>query len=228
MTTWSGAGRRLVLGAALAAGEALLSALLWRRLPERVAVHWDLSGGANGFAPRLQAVLLGPSMLLGLGILLAVLYRTDPRRRSAPPADAPPREASGTRWMVEVIVLGLVASLNALTILAAAGFVRDVGRALAIFLALMLLLLGNVIGRVRPSWFVGIRTPWTLSSDAVWRRTHRAAARAMFTAGVIALPCALWLPQHAAQGVVLGLVLASTLGPAIASWFWWLRESGTP
>ena len=224
--TWAGAGRRLVLGAGLAAAEAFLAALLWRRLPERMAVHWNLWGVANGFAPRLQAALLGPAMLLGLGALLAVLYRTDPRIVVPPVADAHPGEAAGTRWQVEVIALGLLASIDALMLLAAAGVVRDIGRAISIFLALMLLLLGNVIGRVRPSWFVGIRTPWTLSSDAVWRRTHRAAARAMFAAGVIALPLSLWLPTHAASAVVLAAVLGSMLGPAVASYFWWRSETG--
>jgi uncharacterized membrane protein len=76
-------------------------------------------------------------------------------------------------------------------------------------------------GELRPNWFVGIRTPWTLASDDVWRRTHRLAAVLMVGGGLSLLPLALLLPPPAAVVAAVAVTLVATLGPAGWSYFAW-------
>lgn len=108
--------------------------------------------------------------------------------------DEAPGESDGSYWTVIHLVLVALALLHGGILLAASGLVRGPDRLIALDLALFLLLPGNFMGRLRPNWFVGIRTPWTLASDEVWRRTHRLAAALMVGGGLLLLPLALLLP----------------------------------
>src|SRR5439155_2800501 len=96
-------------------------------------------------------------------------------------------EREGALQTALALVLGLFALLHVLILAQSLGLLKEPPRAHAVLMAAFLIVLGNFIGRLRPSWFVGIRTPWTLSSDAVWRRTHRLAGRLMVPAGLLAL-----------------------------------------
>jgi uncharacterized membrane protein len=103
---------------------------------------------------------------------------------------------------------------------------EPVDRLIVALAGVLVALLGNYLGRVEPNWFFGIRTPWTLESDVVWRRTHRTMGRVLFVAGllligfapVITLPAAPVLGVFAAATAVLAMVL---------SWFYWRSESGS-
>ena len=213
--------RRIAALSALVA-DLLACAFAWSRLPERPAVHWNLRGEADRYGSRLEIVLLGPALILGVWLLMEVLLKVDPKRVAAQRnAEATPEERNGTIDLVVAVVLALVAVAHGLSLLAASGLLTDPPRAQALLLAAFLLIAGNFFARLRPSWFVGIRTPWTLSSDDVWRRTHRLAGRLMVPAGLIGIPVALALPGARALVVVVVLTLASLCGPAVWSYFAW-------
>jgi len=216
------ATRALALCALLA--DSVLSVVLYARLPATVPVHWSFTGQVDRYGSKLQVVLFGPLLLAGLWALLLVLSRMDPRRaerRGAGAPDALPAEADGSYWTVIHLLLVALAVLHGGLLLAASGILQGPDRAVAVGLALLLLLPGNFIGRLRPNWFVGIRTPWTLASDDIWRRTHRLAAVLMVGGGLLLLPLALVLPAPAAVVAAVAVTLLATLGPAAWSYFAW-------
>jgi uncharacterized membrane protein len=211
------------------AADGVLSAVVFRLLPEQVAVHWNIAGHPDRYGSKLELVLFGPLAIAGVWALVLLLSRMDPRRaeravREA--ADEGPGEADGSYWtVVHLLVVGL-ALLHGAILLAASGVVRGPDRVIAVALALLLLLPGNFIGRLRPNWFVGIRTPWTLASDEVWRRTHRLAAILMVSGGLFLLPLTLLLPAPRAILVAVVVTLLATLGPAVWSYFAWREVRG--
>lgn len=212
------------LAATALAGDAVLSAVVYHLLPERVPIHWNLAGHVDRYGSKLEVVLLGPLGIAGIWALLLVLSRIDPRRADRPlsgPPDAVPGEADGSYWTVIHLVLVALALLHGAILLAASGVVSGPDRVIAVALALLLLLPGNFMGRLRPNWFVGIRTPWTLASDEVWRRTHRLAAALMVGGGLLLLPLSLLLPAPRAVLVAVAVTLLATLGPAAWSYFAW-------
>jgi uncharacterized membrane protein len=161
---------------------------------------------------------------------MLVLSRIDPRRAERAPGvtpDAPASEADGSYWTFIHLVVVTLALLHAGILLAAAGILNGPVRFMAVGLALLLMLPGNFIGRLRPNWFVGIRTPWTLASDEVWRRTHRLAAILMVGGGLVLLPLALLLPAPRALTAAVVITLLATVGPAVWSYFAWrtLRQA---
>ena len=84
-------------------------------------------------------------------------------------------------------------------------------------------MIGNCLGKVRPSWFVGIRTPWTLSSKLAWTKTHRIGGWLFVVVGVGILIAAV---VHSAWAIPIGLVsiVASSLGLVVYSWFVWRTD----
>jgi uncharacterized membrane protein len=101
----------------------------------------------------------------------------------------------------------------------------DVLRPVFLSVTVLLLILGNYLGKIRHNHIFGIRTPWTLSDARVWDKTHRAAGRLMVLAGLLLIPVSLWVRDSA---VLVGLMVALTAGPPIWAMFYsrrlWRRE----
>ncbi|MEW5931420.1 MAG: SdpI family protein [Gemmatimonadota bacterium] len=114
----------------------------------------------------------------GLWLLLRFQARFDPRRDQV-------ERFTSTRLLLAEILVGFMAVLEVLTLGIALGWPLDMGEAMWPLLGLLFVALGNYLPRVRPNWFVGVRTPWTLSSDAVWRDTHRLAGWTFVAAGLL-------------------------------------------
>ncbi len=138
------ATRALALCALL--GDAVLSAVLYARLPDTVPVHWNFAGQVDRYGSKLEVVLFGPLLLVGLWALLLALSRVDPRRAEGAVAagpDAAPAEADGSYWTVIHLVVVMLALLHAGLLLTVSGILQGPGRAVAVGLALLLLLPGK-------------------------------------------------------------------------------------
>ena len=90
---------------------------------------------------------------------------------------------------------------------------------------LLLIVMGNVLPRARPNWMFGIRTPWTLSNDRVWERTHRVGGYLMLGAGVVILAAAVVAPGPVSVFLFLGAVTVSVAGSILYSYLAWRQET---
>lgn len=203
-------------------------AVTWSHLPERVPLHWNLRGQVDRYGSRVELVLFGPVLVLGTWLLLELVRIIDPRtaRRGFDDGTVARQEAEGARETIESSLILLMVALHGVLLLVAGGGQREPVRLLALFFAGFLVVVGNFIGRLRPNWFIGIRTPWTLSSEEVWRRTHRLAARVMVVAGVALAPTALTVRGGLAMPVAAAVVLGAVLIPAAWSYSFWRRSNG--
>jgi uncharacterized membrane protein len=155
-------------------------------------------------------------MAVVVWLLLPLLRRVDPRRRNYDRFEP-------TFWLVVNVIVLFLAVVHVLTLGAALGWGLDMTRALLALVGLMFAGLGNYLPRLRSNWWMGIRTPWTLESDAVWRATHRLAGHTFVIAGLVAMGAALW-PGSLAFVVALGAMMLGAFIPAIYSYFAWRRE----
>ena len=152
----------------LIAGMFAVAAASWPYVPERIPVHWNLQGEADGYGGKFTGLLLLPLLTLGLYALFVVLPRFDPGYANY-------RTFAGAYNVIRVSLVVFMAALYAVTVLVAFGRRIDVGIFVSLAMGALFLVLGNVMGKIRPNWFVGVRTPWTLSSKLSWTKTHRAA-----------------------------------------------------
>ena len=187
-------------------GMLIFGLVVYNRLPPQVPTHWGLNGVADGFSSRFSAVLLLPALAVGLWVVLLALPRLDPRRAAYPMFEP-------TRLLFTNVIILFLAVVHMAALGAALGWAISIGRVITISMGLLFAVLGNEMARIRPNWFIGIRTPWTLANDEIWRRTHRVGGRLFFGLGLLMLLAGVFLPE-----VVAGLlIMISALGIVIFS-----------
>jgi len=193
------------------------SLAVYARLPESIAMHWDLDGNPNGWMPRAAGAFFCPFFLLALAGLMRVLPRLDPREANY----------AGFRGAYEAIVaaaLLLLLATHGIVLAVALGYHVAVERLVPALVGALFVVIGNAMPRMLPNWWFGIRTPWTLSDDRVWTRTHRLAGFSMTAAGLVMIGAALALPSHLGGPVMLAAAVAAFIAPAVYSYLTWKRE----
>jgi uncharacterized membrane protein len=168
------AGMVLVLAALVAA------ALAYPHLPEQIATHWNLQGEADDFGPRWMIFVIGPGIMALMLAVFALLPWLSPRHFEV-------ESFLPTYLRLMLLVVAMCGYFFAVMLAAGLTGSLAVDRALVGGIAVLLVLFGNLMGKVRRNFYLGIRTPWTLASERVWHATHRLAGRSMVVAGLVAL-----------------------------------------
>lgn len=195
---------------ALLALSFVASAATYASLPEVIPSHWNIRGEVDGTMPRALGAFFVPVLASAVYALLLALPRIDPLRRNYSAF------SEGYRSLVLGIVAFLV-YLHAFTLAWALGYELPVSSVMAIGFGALFILLGRILQRTEPTWFVGIRTPWTLSNADVWHETHRFGARAFTILGALVLLSAI-LPPTWTFIVTIGGAVSVALATTIYSY----------
>jgi len=189
------------------------AALAWSSAPSSVPVHWGLAGEPDRWGGRPEALLPPPLIALALYLLLLFLPRIDPGRASY-------ERFAGAYSVLRFGVLALVAAAFGLLLLGLRGLRVNPVAALPVLLGAFLILAGSVLSRIEPNWFVGVRTPWTLSSRRSWDRTHRAGGPVMIGIGLAILAAALAPPPWSLVATFV-LIIAFAVWAMVYSYLVW-------
>jgi len=203
-------------GLVIAALAVAISIWAYPRLPPTVATHWNLRGTPDGFSSRGLAVAIMPLVIVGMTGLFKVLPKIDPRRENY-------ARFLTSYWLIANAVIVFMLVAHAMIIASGLGFSVRVDRLMPVGVGLLFVFLGNYLTRVEPNWFVGIRTPWTLSSDTVWRKTHRTGGWLMVIGGLV-LAIGAFLPHGAFLPLLVVTILLVALIPIVQSYVLWKRE----
>jgi uncharacterized membrane protein len=196
----------------------VLAGVVHLRLPPGIPSHGHRSGAVDGWMARPWGLVALPITALLLAAVLLLLPRLDPRRANV--------ERFRGDLHAMLTLLGVVlAALHVATLGATLGWPVDAGRVVVVLVGLLLAGIGHYLPRVPSNWFIGIRTPWTLESDAVWRSTHRLAGRTFVAAGV-AVALAAFLPPRSRGAVMLAAIVLAAMIPTLHSFVAWRRERG--
>lgn len=200
----------------------IFSAYGWINTPPgaEVAVHFSLSGEVNRTGSKAEAFLFLPALLLGITFLLGIAPNIDPRGRNL--RRSKPLYIVG--WMIGVLALAGGQGLITWTAIGGGVDGEVLARGIAVFISLLMLLIGMVIAKARPNFFAGIRTPWTLSSDLSWDKTHRMASRLFLPIGLAGLAAAFTLPPEPVVMALGAALIATTLFLVIYSWQVWKND----
>jgi uncharacterized membrane protein len=183
--------------------------LAWPHLPERVPLHWNVHGEVDGWGPRGMLMLLGPGAMLAELAIFAVLPVLSPKRFEV---------EAFLRTYLRIMLAAILLAGYITAVLLFAGLTGhvDVSSALLGGVSVVLVFVGNLMGKVRRNFFIGIRTPWTLASERVWHDTHRLAGKTLVAAGLASFAAALW-GGLAGIAAWIALVLAGALVPVAYS-----------
>lgn len=199
------------------------AALVWDRLPAQVPNHWNYRGDEDGYAGKVFGTLLLPTVGVVLAVLLPLLRRLDPRCRNY---DAETQASIAGVFRTSRLAISLFLTVLSLAALAVALKVPvNMSRLVAGGLGGLLLVMGNCMGRLRPNYFAGFRTPWSLESRTVWLKTHRLGGRLMVFCGVGVLLESWLLPVPVLLvAAVIPVIVLVGIVPAVYSYFSYRAE----
>jgi len=156
------------------------TAYYYPSLPETIAVHWDAAGKVNGYGGRWQVWLTGPGTMTGILLLGVAMPLLSPKKFEV-------QSFRETYGYMMVVLVALFAGIEILMLCVALDVRLKMASVFPALIFLALIFIGNPMGKVRRNFFIGVRTPWTLASEAVWYTTHRLAARLMVASGTLGL-----------------------------------------
>lgn len=200
----------------LALAPLVLTAVVYSRLPAQIPIHWGMNGEVEYGDKWKLWIVAGMSLLMAVMFYVQPLF--DPKRRNYDKFSA---SYIGFQFVLMLFMLALTGIC--ITEALRPGTV-DVAMVICLVVSLMMVYLGNVMPKFRMNWFCGIKTPWTLSSESVWRRTHRVAGRLYFAAGVLGVIGA-FVPNNVVRFVMLLVpLMAASLVSTVLSYRWYRAE----
>ena len=149
-------------------------------MPDVVVSHWNAAGEVNGTMPKFWGLLLIPLLMAVFSALFLALPRIDPLRENY-------RKFQDyyDGFILVFTVFFLVIQLQ--IILWGLGIHVSPNLTMPVMIGGLFVYIGFLMGHAEPNWFVGIRTPWTLSSNSVWKKTHQRAGTLFKLAGVVSM-----------------------------------------
>jgi uncharacterized membrane protein len=172
--------RYFVISMLLTVAAIVATVILYPSLPDHVVTHWDINNHPNGYSPKSVLFLLGPGfMVLIMGIMYSLPWLS-PKRFEVDTFQS-------TYLYIMMLIVGILGYAYGIILWAGIGHEVNVGRAIVGGISLLFILMGNVMGKIRRNFYVGVRTPWALADDRVWNATHRFAAKIFVVAGIAGL-----------------------------------------
>ena len=159
----------------------LAGLLLWNRLPDQMASHWNVNDQVDGYMPKTWGVFMVPLITLGMLLLFLVIPSIDPLKANI----AQFREAFN---LFIVLMVAFMLYIHALTLTWSLGYTGfKMSTSMLPAMGLLFIFIGFMLRKAKRNFFIGIRTPWTLSNDRVWDETHRLGSILFMASGVLAL-----------------------------------------
>lgn len=171
----------IIIALVLIAIAVVAGLLLWNQLPEQMASHWNVNDEVDGYMSKFWGVFLMPLTTLGLFGLFMIIPNIDPHKANI----------AGFRETFNLFIIffvGFMLYIHALTIVWSLGYSNfKISSAMLPFVGLLFIFIGYMLRKAKRNFFIGIRTPWTLSSDSVWDKTHQLGSSLFMLSGAFAL-----------------------------------------
>jgi len=188
-------------------------------IPDRVPAHWNAAGQVDGYLPKFWGLFFVPILGVLLLPLFIVLPRIDPLKKNI-------MEFRHYYDGFIAVFMGFLFYLQIITLLLITGSDFHIIQALAPAFGVLFYCIGILLGKSKRNWFIGIRTPWTLSSDKIWDRTHALGGRLFKIAGVLSLLGAFFY-EHALW-FILAPIIAFSAFLVVYSYFEYRKQGKRP
>ena len=170
-------GKYYLVGILLTVAVVVATFAAYPSLPHSVPTHWGIHNQPNGYSPKWALFLLGPGSMAGVMLLMYFLPWLSPKQFEI-------ESFRATCLQIMLMVVTALGYFFVAVLWVDAGHRLNMGRAIGGGVCLLFASLGNVMGKIRKNFYIGIRTPWTLANERVWNATHRFAAKTLVFAGL--------------------------------------------
>jgi uncharacterized membrane protein len=189
----------------------------WTTAPEQIPVHWNAAGEVDRYGGKFEGLLAMPLIATGMYLLLRFVPRIDPGRANY-------ALFANTYVLIRVGVLIVIALLYGVLHLSIRGREVNMNTVVPMLIGGLFILIGASMGKIRPNWFIGIRTPWTLSSKTAWVRTHRLGGWLFILLGLVLMVLMPLAEPRLAFPVVAVAAAAIALWSMVYSYIVWRSD----
>jgi len=191
-------------------------AYLWNQLPEKVPLHWNIKGEVDRYGDKIELILIPILLPLLIYVILSVVPKIDPKNKL---------DKMGNKLQAIKFMLTTLMSVLALFIIYTAknqSFTNP--NYLVLLLGILYIILGNYFKTIKSNYFIGIRTPWTLESESVWKATHTLSGKLWFVGGVVVVLTSLVLDVQTNFSIFLIITGIISIIPIVYSYFIFQKE----
>lgn len=194
----------------------IASFYFYLKFPEQVPTHWGIDGQVDGWSNKFVGAFLFPGIILISYLLFLFLPMFDPRSERY-------EQFQKTYAIFKNIIIGFMVLIYFIASFSALGYDIPVGKIMTILVGLLFVVLGNYMGKLKSNWFVGIKTPWTLSSEDVWNRTHSFGGKIFVICGLIIMFMN-WYPVCFRLYIFFAVIIALVFGNFAYSYYLFKKE----
>ncbi|QSZ28018.1 SdpI family protein [Aceticella autotrophica] len=173
---------------------------VFHRLPDKIPMHWNISGQVDSFGCKRDIFVL-PSIITIIYFAMLCTPKIDPKKVNY-------MKFIGAYRLIRAVLVIIFSALYFSATFFALGYNIDMNRIGSLIIPVILIAFGSVMGRLRYNYFVGIRTPWTLSDEEVWDKTHQMGGKLWLITGIIALFASFFNATWAAVLMFVLLIIA--------------------
>jgi uncharacterized membrane protein len=186
-------------------------AMVWKNLPAQVPTHFDLAGNPNDWSDKTSLPYMIGAMGIGSYLLMLFIPYFDPKKKI---------EQMGDKYYSLRLLMTLFMSTISFYLLYVSNKGEINPNLLIALVGAFYVVLGNYLQSVKPNYFIGIRTPWTLENEETWRKTHRLGGKLMLIGGLLTMFIALVVKNNTLLAISFGTVTAiASLVPVLFSFF---------
>ncbi|MFH1294385.1 MAG: DUF1648 domain-containing protein [Candidatus Aenigmatarchaeota archaeon] len=177
------------------------AAYFFPTFPDMVPSHWNASGQVDGYMPKAWALFMMPAISVIMLLLFIAIPRIDPMKENI-------KKFMAYYRALVVLIMMFLLYIHFLMIVWTLGVTFNMNQAISPAMAVLFYFIGVLMAKTKKNWFVGIRTPWTLSSTKVWNKTHQRGSALFKASGIIAL-LGLVIPDYAVIFLIVPVIASA-------------------
>lgn len=191
-------------------------AYIWNQLPEKVPIHWNIKGEIDRYGDKTELILIPFLLPLLVYIIFLVIPKIGPKNKL---------NKMGNKLQIIKILLTTFMSILALIIIYTAknqSFSNP--NNIILLIGVLYIIFGNYFKTIKSNYFIGIRTPWTLENESVWKETHKLGGKMWFVGGIIVVLSSFILDKHPNSTIFLIITGIITITPIVYSYILFRNE----
>lgn len=163
-------------------------AYIWNELPEKVPVHWNIKGDIDRYGEKIELLLIPILLPLLVYIILLVVPKIDPKNKL--------NTMGNKLHILKVLMTTFMSALALFIIYSSKNQSLANPNHIVLLIGVLYIILGNYLKTIKANYFIGIRTPWTLENETVWKETHKLGGKLWFIGGIIVVLSSLILDKQ--------------------------------
>lgn len=194
----------------------VLGLIFYSKLPDKMITHWNYQNQPDGYSNKIFALFGIPLIIVVVSVICIVGTKSDPKRNNV---DKSKKLLNVVIWSLPIITN----IVQIVSIMANMGKKVDIGLIIGGLVGVLLIIIGNYLPKCKQNYTLGIKTPWTLSNEIIWNKTHKLGAICFVIAGLIIVIASI-VKLHIFGILLMAVILISVFLPIIYSYILFIRQ----